>query len=82
MYTVAPKIVPSHLKGKEWMSDEIKRIKDVYEKYNERFEVFFLSHYSHGIPGEEKSREDYIDKIKSIFDAKKHEGGKCDFECF
>uniref|UniRef100_A0A1X7U1P3 Uncharacterized protein n=1 Tax=Amphimedon queenslandica TaxID=400682 RepID=A0A1X7U1P3_AMPQE len=71
VYTVAPKIVPSHLKGKEWMSNEIERIKDLYEKYNERFEVFFLSRYS---PGEEKSRQDYIDKIKSIFDTKKHEG--------
>ncbi|XP_019856607.1 PREDICTED: uncharacterized protein LOC109585103 [Amphimedon queenslandica] len=70
-YTVAPKIVPSHLKGEKWMSDEIERIKNVYEKYNERFEVFFLSH---GFPGEEKSRQDYIDMIKALFYSKKHKG--------
>uniref|UniRef100_A0A1X7SGJ1 Uncharacterized protein n=1 Tax=Amphimedon queenslandica TaxID=400682 RepID=A0A1X7SGJ1_AMPQE len=73
-YTVAPKIVPSHLKGEKWMSDEIERIENVYEKYNERFEVFFLSC---GFPGEEKSRQDYIDMIKSLFYSKKHKGGKC-----
>ncbi|XP_019856619.1 PREDICTED: uncharacterized protein LOC109585110 isoform X2 [Amphimedon queenslandica] len=58
-YTIAPKIVPDHFKGEEWMSDEIKRIEDVYEKYNERFEVFFCL-----VTLLEKKNQDRITLIK------------------
>ena len=72
-HAVAPKIVPSHLKGKQWMSDEIKKIEDVYKKYDERFEVFLLSR---GFTGEEISKQECIDMIKSLFYSREHQGGK------
>lgn len=71
--TVVSKIVPSDLRKDEWTKEEMKEVVSVYEKYNERFDIY---HSCCDLPGEEKPRQDYIDHIKGLFHKRNRSGGK------
>ncbi|XP_019851729.1 PREDICTED: uncharacterized protein LOC109581770 isoform X2 [Amphimedon queenslandica] len=60
---VSPKSIPVGLEGsyEDWIAEEIKSIVEIYEKNSKRYEL-------KDIPEKGKSRQFYLDKIKSLFE--------------